>query len=123
MTVSIWRDLITAILSVYQYSLEKVDQVADKLGQNGLFDPEQLMSFTHEDIFMRLDKSGYKRGNLNAIFTERLLNLGEFIKSESPEKIEHILSNSSKSKISSYIQPIKGVGPKVIENYFLLREK
>lgn len=71
---NVWQDLVTAMLAVYQYSPEKVDSYPPAQEEVGLFDPEKLARYNHEEVFSRLEKAGYKRGELNAIFTDRLSN-------------------------------------------------
>lgn len=119
--ISVWKDLVIALLSIYGYSLEKVDSFAPGLEQQGLFDPVQLVKMSHEDIFKALEKGGYKRGELNGIFTDRLLALGAFIQTQGQASAEKILKGKDAKKIEAVLMPIKGVGPKVIDNYLLLR--
>ena len=118
---SIWKDVIIAVLAVYHYSLEKVDAMAAEFDKQGLFDPKKLSEFNHEEIFSKLEFAGYKRGNINAIFTLRLLDLGAFYAKQDLKHVEKILSGKDKVEISKLLSPIKGVGPKVLDNYFELR--
>lgn len=118
---SVWRDLVTAMLAVYNCSLEKVDLFAKAFDEAGLFRPEDLAKYSHEDVFLKLEKAGYKRGELNAIFTDRLLALGEYVKNAGKQHCEGILASKDKQAIEKLLKPIKGVGPKVIENFFTLR--
>lgn len=118
---SVWQDLVTAMLAVYQYSLEKVDGYASSLEAEGLFNPDKLSQYNHEEVFSRLEKAGYKRGELNAIFTDRLRAMGEHVKKTDKKGYEKILASKDKQAIERLLKPIKGVGPKVIENFFTLR--
>lgn len=121
MTKTVWHDLVVSILAVYNYTLEKVDAYSDDLEKQGLFEPDKLKKMSHEEIFEALEKSGYQRGDLNAIFTERVQNLGEYVDKKGKNHCESILQNKDKEAIASLLRPIKGVGPKVIENYLELR--
>lgn len=118
---SVWQDLVTAMLAVYQYSLEKVDGYAPALEAEGLFNPDKLVDYNHEEVFSRLEKAGYKRGELNAIFTDRLRAMGEHIKNTGKKDYEKVLASKDKQAIEKLLKPIKGIGPKVIENFFTLR--
>jgi 3-methyladenine DNA glycosylase/8-oxoguanine DNA glycosylase len=118
---SVWSDLIVALLSVYNISLEKVDAMAPQFKQNGLTDPQKLAAMSHEEINQALCQSGYDRGNLNGIFIPRLIALAAYIVQKDPAKCEKILSSGQKTEIETLLLPIKGVGPKVLELFFLLR--
>lgn len=116
---SVWRDLIVAILSTYNISLEKVDNM--DFDSQGLTDPSKLVKLDHEALYLALVASGYDRGKLNGIFIPRLQALGAYIQSEGQIKLEKVLAGKDKRAIEQVLLPIKGVGPKVIETYLLLR--
>ncbi len=118
---TVWHDLVVSMLAVYNYTLEKVDAYSAGLEKQGLFEPDKIKKMSHEEIFAALEKSGYKRGNLNAIFTERVQGLGEYVDKKGQNHCESILKNKDKEAIITLLKPIKGVGPKVIENYLELR--
>ena len=119
---TVWHDLVVSMLAVYNYTLEKVDDYSAGLEKQGLFEPDKIKKMSHEEIFEALEKSGYKRGNLNAIFTERVQGLGEYVDKKGKNHCESILKNKDKEAITSLLKPIRGVGPKVIENYLELRD-
>jgi endonuclease III-like uncharacterized protein len=119
---TVWHDLVVSMLSVYNYTLEKVDAYSEGLEKQGLFEPDKIKKMSHEEIFAALEKSGYIRGNLNAIFTERVQGLGEYVDKKGKKYCESILKTKDKEAITTLLKPIKGVGPKVIENYFELRD-
>ena len=81
------------MLAVYQFSLEKVDSYAPALEAEGIFDPDKLAQYNHEEVFSRLEKAGYKRGELNAIFTDRLRAMGKHIKNAGKKDSEKILAS------------------------------
>lgn len=120
-TTNTWHDLVVSMLAVYNYTLEKVDTYSAGFEKQGLFEPDKIKKMSHEEIFDALEKSGYKRGNLNAIFTERIQALGEYIEKKGKDHCESILKSKNKKSITELLNPIKGIGPKVIENYFELR--
>lgn len=118
---SVWQDLVTAMLAVYKYSLDKVDGYAPALEAEEVFDPDKLAKYSHEEVFSRLEKAGYKRGELNDIFTDRLRAMGEHVQKIGKKDYEKVLASKDKQAIEKLLKPIKGVGPKVIENFFTLR--
>lgn len=118
---SVWQDLVTSMLAVYKCSLEKVDSYADAMDTEGLFEPNKLATYSPEEITKKLDRAGYQRGELNAIFTDRLKDTGERVKNTGKKDYEKVLTSKDKQAIEKILKPIKGVGPKVIENFFTLR--
>lgn len=121
MATDIWEDLIIAILSVNNYSLEKTYSAMQSLRHEGVFDPNNLASWTLEEIATRLRRGGYDRGEyLTKLFASRLMSLGMFVEHVGVEECERILTSGDNTKIGHFLQPIKGVGPQVVTNLLLL---
>lgn len=119
-SVSPWPDLVMAMLSVNNYPLTKVFTLLDALKDNGLLDPRNLACWNREEINLRMAAAGYDRGTvMTAIFTDRLSSLGML--AEELAVNERILAKGTKAEIAELLTRVKGVGPKVLENFFLLR--
>ena len=58
---------------------------------------------------------------MTEIFVDRLLSLGSLIRSVPVNNFADILSYGSQDEVSSFLAPVKGVGPKVLDNFFVLR--
>lgn len=117
-----WADLVIAMLSVNNYPLDRTFALFDKLEDEGLFDPNVLASSSASEIARKLDGAGYSRGvAMTAIFTERLLSLGELVKHEVLADCQRTLQRGSRSDVMDLLARVKGVGPKVLESFFLLR--
>lgn len=117
-----WADLVIAILSVNNYPLEKTFALFESLDKNGLFDPRCLAELSAADIARRLGAAGYSRGDtMTAIFTERLLSVGRLTGEKTIEECTRVLSTGSREEVTSLLRGVKGVGPKVLSNFFLLR--
>lgn len=115
-----WPDLVMAMLSVNNYPLTKVITLFDALKDNGLLDPRNLACWHREEITRRLAAAGYDRGTvMTAIFTDRLSSLGGL--AEQFAANEEILIRGTKTEIAELLKRVKGVGPKVLKNFFLLR--
>lgn len=109
-----------AMLSVNNYPLTKVFTLFDALKDNGLFDPRNFACWNCEEITRRLGAAGYDRGTvMTAIFTDRLSSLGRL--ADEVAANEQILTKGTKTEIAELLRRIKGVGPKVLKNFFLLR--
>jgi hypothetical protein len=117
-----WEDLVISILSVNQYSLEKTYENAPLLRESGLFSPENLSKWDVEEIVVRLKNSGCDRGSfMTNLFAIRLAYLGAAVDSKGTQESRRILLSKEPEAIRSFLLPIKGIGPKVLRNFFLLR--
>jgi hypothetical protein len=118
--VNPWADLVIAMLSVNNYPLTKVCKLYDALKANGLFDPRNLACWSCEDIAGRLGAAGYDRGAvLTAFFTDRLSSLGRL--ADELEVNERILTKGTRTEVAELLRRVKGVGPKVLKDFFTLR--
>lgn len=69
-----------------------------------------------------MKEAGYDRGGVTWIISERLSALGKFSVSKGIIECEKVLLSRNKQKITEFLLPIKGIGNKVLESYFLLAE-
>jgi hypothetical protein len=117
----VWEDLVLAILSVNQYSVEKTYLSLNTLRREGLFDPKNLMRWSPQEIGTRLKLGGYDRGEfMTSLFANRLASLGKFVEAAGIEKCQRALQ-SDKSNVERFLEPVKGIGPRVLANFFMLR--
>jgi hypothetical protein len=118
----LWEDLVVSILSVNSYSLEKAFSYAGALRWEGLCNPHELSKLSSDEIAARLRKSGLDRGEfMTNLLANRLASLGEFITIRGANKIEQVLLSGDTTKIRSFLKPVKGIGPVVLNNFFLLQ--
>lgn len=115
-----WADLVIAMLSVNNYSLIKVFNLFESLKANDLFDPCGFACWNREEIARRLVAAGYDRGHaMTAIFTDRLSSLGQL--ADELASNERILTDGTRTEVAELLKRVRGVGPKVLDNFFLLR--
>jgi hypothetical protein len=118
-----WADLVIAILSVNNYPLDKTFALFESLKENGLLDPTALAAVGPADVAQRLGSAGYNRGDtMTAIFTDRLVSLGRLTSDVPIDVCNSILSSGTRDEVSSLLSSVKGVGPKVLNNFFVLRD-
>jgi hypothetical protein len=121
-TDTLWEDLVLAILSVNQYSLEKTYLAVETLRREGLFKPQNLAQWTSKEIGARLRNGGYDRGGfMTWLFADRLESLGKFVDSVGVEACEKVLLRGEANEVKRFLQPVNGIGPKVLANFFVLR--
>jgi hypothetical protein len=119
---NLWEDLVLSILSVNQYSLEKTYLAVEGLRREGLFEPDNLISLPANEISTRLKQGGLNRGVfMTTLFAHRLSSLGYFLQSNGLKACEATLQSNDSSAIGELLLPIKGIGPKVLQNFFILR--
>ncbi len=122
-TNNIWEDLVISILSVNQYTLNKTYSSIESLRQVEIFNPENLIKWDINEIEQRLRQGGCERGSfMTNLFAERLAALGELIANQSISKCEQVLLSRDKKIITDFFMPVKGIGPKVLQNLFLLQQ-
>jgi hypothetical protein len=120
----LWEDLVLAILSVNQYSLEKTYLAVETLRREGLFDPQNLARWTSKEIGTRLRNGGYDRGGfMTWLFADRLESLGKFVESMGVEECEKVLLRGETNEVKRFLQPVNGIGPKVLANFFVLQNR
>jgi hypothetical protein len=117
-----WEDLVIAILSVTQYKLEKTYALLDSLRIEGLFTPSNLMRWSENEIATRLRAGGCNRGAfMTKLFAERLAALGTFVKTTGEQTVEQIILSRDTSTVEKYLLAVRGIGPVVLENFYILR--
>lgn len=117
-----WEDLVISILAVNQYSLEKTYPCKHGLQAQELTVPAKLMGLAPEEIERRLRAAGCDRGDfMTALFAKRIFALAEYARSVGIEHSSDILSGKSRQKIEQFLEPVSGIGPVVLRNFFLLR--
>jgi hypothetical protein len=117
-----WEDLVISVLAVNQYSLEKTYACKEGLQTQELTTPATLLELAPAEIERRLKAGGCDRGAfMTNLFAKRLGALGAHVRSVGIEKSTIILAGISRQKIEQFLEPVNGIGPVVLRNYFLLR--
>jgi len=120
---NVWEDLIISILSVNQYKLQSTYSKVSSLRLVGIFAPQNLKTWTSEEIKNRLISGDCDRGSfMTHLFAERLSSLGELVRKRGVSECERVLLSEDKGLITELLMPVRGVGEKVLENLFMLRD-
>jgi hypothetical protein len=118
----VWEDLVVAVLSVNQYSLERTYSALEGLRTSGLFEPANLMKWDVDEFGRRLRAAGCDRGEfMTNLFAVRLASLGHFLSQTGVEQVKRVLRSKNHQLIEQTLLPVKGTGPKVIKNYCFLQ--
>lgn len=117
-----WEDLVVSLLSVNQYSLEWTYRSIEGLRSQGLVNPINLQMWGHGDIVTGLKAAGCDRGPfMTNLFALRLGNLGALIQGKGLDACSRVISGRDRRAIELLLLPVNGIGPKVIEQFYLLR--
>ena len=117
-----WEDLVISILSVNNYSMEKTYSAVESLRAVGLVDPSQLVTWDIDEISAKLRAAQCDRGPfLTPLFADRLAALGQFLRAAGVVHCERIILSNDVVAITELLMPVRGIGPKVLSNLFLLR--
>ena len=118
-----WEDLVLSLLSVNQYSLKRTYESIESLRDVGIFDPENISRWAQSEFIACLTAGGCDRGTfMTNLFALRLAHLGALIQRKGIDACTKIISGRDGEAIEELLMPVNGIGPKVIANFFLLRE-
>ena len=108
------------MLSVNNHPLDKTIVLFDQISASGLFELSNYQTWDGSEIARRLFAAGYDRGpGLTRLLAERLASLKCL--SQDQSACEHILSTGSRQAVRDLLARVRGVGPRVLDNYLLLR--
>lgn len=114
--------LVVALLSVNSYPIEMTLADREALGKAGLLDIGHVASLEEAEITHRLRRAGYDRGEfLTELIGSRLSSVSKYLVQIGIEKSHKILEHGPREEVHSVLINAKGIGPKVIANFLLLR--
>ena len=117
-----WEDLVVSILAVNQYSLERAHGLLGELREQRLTDPKFLEQWEPEEVEKRLKATGFDRGPfMNRLFAGRLSGLGEMVRSKGIDTCTKVIGSRKPDEIAALLKDVKGIGPVVLRNYYVLR--
>jgi endonuclease III-like uncharacterized protein len=118
-----FADLVIAMLAVNGWHLDKVGDLMNSLEQNGLTNPNTVASRAFTENAKCLESAGYSRGDyMVSMLTERIESAAQyFINHDNITKLADVEASRDLKRLRECLEPIKGVGKMVIENYALLR--
>lgn len=112
--------LAIAVLSVNNYPLEKAWSLLPALRKSSLLDPSRVVSDDLGDLTVRLARAGYNRGLLTAMLAERLQWLMAAAKAGTLDRLDELVAADKREEAVSMLCSVKGVGPAVARNAWLL---
>lgn len=118
----IFADLLISMLTVNLWSLEKAFPLHDGLLREGLLDIESVSEMSPEEVFPRLERAGYRRGEfMIGLLSERILNTARTLAGNGIQELSMLIENKEIKKLDELLLGIKGIGPSVLNSFKLLR--
>lgn len=112
--------LVTAILAVNRYPIEKVWNLLPELRKSGLIDPGSVADADIGDLTVRLASAGYDRGMLTSMLAGRLQNLMRAVGEGTLDGLTAAAARRDKAAAVEILGQVKGIGPQVAESAWLL---
>lgn len=106
-------DLLVAALAVNSYPLVQAWALLPALREQGLVDPAVVAALRNEEIAERLDRAGYRRGQVNFIVGPRLHELMQSIHAGALADLPARVADGDQAAALKLLQTVPGVGPKV----------
>jgi hypothetical protein len=115
--------LLVALLAVNNWTVERVWNMRDSLRETGLTDLRVLSALSTEDVVARLVRAGHNRGDyMNSLMAERVQSMAEAFNPEALAELERHLHEDNRVAVDAILTRIRGVGPTVLRNFWVLRE-
>jgi 3-methyladenine DNA glycosylase/8-oxoguanine DNA glycosylase len=121
--IPVWEELVVAVLAVYQFPVERVLSLRERLHSAGLLDIRAIADAGEAKVTRELNAAGYKRGLLTGLYAERLVKLATSVLANDESAIARILSEAEDSEVERVLRSLPGIGPKVVGNFLALRER
>ncbi len=112
--------LLMALLSVNSFSLEKAWTLLPRMRDAGLTDPARVATMEMSTVIEALTGAGYDRKNLTWLFAERVKALMGAIHDGHLAGLDEAIVRKDKIAATALLEPVRGVGPRVIENAWAL---
>jgi hypothetical protein len=114
-------DLTMAILAVNHWRLDQSADIYEGLEREGLFSTERILAMSHGQLHQALRAAGYKKAPYVVdLVCDRLFDMARKLGGENSAVFEQLCVGGNKESVEKFVVQIKGVGPKVFENFWLL---
>jgi hypothetical protein len=112
--------LLMALLSVNNYPLAKAWALLPRMRELGLTNPPRVVGMGMPAVIEALTVAGYDRKNLTWMFAERVMALMAAIHGGELAGLDEAIAAKDKARASELLDRVRGVGPTVIQNAWVL---
>jgi len=110
-------------LAVNGWPIDKVFELIPGLEKESLFDMNAVASMSHVEVFYRLERAGYSRGDLiTGLLTERLLSVAGSLSGEGLNRLCTLLEQNNTSELDTWLLGFRGIGPHVLWTFKMLQK-
>jgi hypothetical protein len=121
-TDNIAENILISILAVNGWTAERVFPLRERFRAGGLLDFAAMSKLPIENIAERLARAGYARGEyMNLFLATRVLSLATALTPSELKRLKQCLAEGRTTEVSSTLRGIKGVGPVVLETFWMLQ--
>lgn len=103
--------LVTALLSVNQYPLAKVEAVMPEFEKSGLLDPARAAAMPQAELIAAFEAAGYRRGGYLPILSFRYAKLMEGVRDGELNDLEPLVARHDKAGFLARLRALHGFGP------------
>lgn len=113
-------DLVTALLTVNRYPLDRAAALMPTFRDQGLLDPRRLLAMSGGEVVRALNDAGYQRGGYVNVIAFRLHPIMEAIAAGQLDGLPPAVEVGDKVTFTATLQGVYGFGPRTIEAAWLL---
>ncbi len=120
LTAAQTETLVTAMLTVNHYPVDRAAALMPKFREHGLLDPTELAKLKGEQIIAAMREAGYQRGGFLPILSFRLGELMEALASDTLDSLTTHAANGDEVGFCTLLSSIHGFGPRTSEIAWVL---
>lgn len=105
--------IVTAVLAVNRYSLEKAYELLPALRKAGLTQPDKVAAMDIATLITGLFQAGYQRGGLMEMMAGRYLSLMQAINAGKIDPLGNLIKRGDTDGAVELLCTVKGIGPSV----------
>jgi len=105
--------IVTAVLAVNRYSLEKAYDLLPALRKAGLTQPDKVAAMEIETLITGLFQAGYQRGGLMEMMAGRFMSLMQAVNAGKVDPLGGLIKRGDTDEATELLCTIKGIGPSV----------
>ena len=113
-------DLITAVLAVNLYPLERAAALMPAFRERGLLDPERVLAMKGDALVQAINDAGYQRGGYVQVIAYRLDPIMEAVRSGKLDGLQAAAKQGDESGFIATLRSVYGFGPRTAETAWLL---
>jgi hypothetical protein len=107
--------LVTALLAVNQYPLDRAAKLIPAFRAQGLLNPARLAAMEQEAAIKAMTEAGYARGGYLPIVSFRLYKLMEAVAAGQLDELEKAAATGDRQRFDTVLSGIHGFGPATTE--------